>query len=157
MIKADVAKKYHVVPVRKDAGALVLAMSDPLDMQAVDEIRFITGLTIKPSLAMMSEIDDAIKKYYDGVKVDRAHAKKLYHRNEDAPGKMEIIRGRNLGKPGEPAVGPESPPTSKDESALQMQTDTRLRLDALIALLVEKKLITREELVSMIYQKKIGL
>lgn len=35
--------------------------------------------------------------------------------------------------------------------------DSRVRFDALTALLIEKGLITREELVSMIYQKKIGL
>jgi type IV pilus assembly protein PilB len=157
MIKADIAKKYHVVPVKKEAGALVLAMFDPLDAQAADEIRFITGLTIKPALSIGSEISDAIRKYYDGEQVDRSHAKALYHRREDAPGKMEILRGRDLITKNDPESEPESAMPPKEAMVLQTLNDTKLRLDALIALLIEKKLISREDLVSMIYQKKMGL
>jgi hypothetical protein len=157
MIKPDIAKKYHVVPVKKEAGALVLAMFDPLDAQAADEIRFITGLTIRPALSMGSEISDAIRKYYDGEQVDRSHARSLYHQREDAAGKMEIIHGRDLITPNSPEPDPESPILSKEATVLQTLTDTKLRFDALIAVLIEKKLITREELVSMIYQKKMGL
>jgi hypothetical protein len=157
MIKTDIAKKYRVVPVKKEAGVLVLAMFDPLDMKAADEIRFITGLSIKPFFAMESEIDDAIRKYYDGEIVDRKYTKKVNHQRADAPGKMEIIRGRDIITPNDPGVDLEALNLSRDEPVLQTITDTKLRLDALVALLVEKKLITREELVSMIYQKKIGL
>jgi hypothetical protein len=71
VLKADMAKKFGVVPVRKEANALVLAMSDPLDIATMDNIRFITGLSIKPVLSMASEIKDAIRKYYDGEPVTR--------------------------------------------------------------------------------------
>lgn len=71
LIKPEIAKKYHVMPAKKEGGTLVLAMLDPLDIEAMDEIRFITGLSIKPSLALESEIKDAIRKYYDGEAVAR--------------------------------------------------------------------------------------
>ena len=157
MIKADIAKKYHVVPVRKDGGALVLAMFDPFDIEAVDEIRFITGLNIKPSLAMDSEIKDAIRKYYDGETVNRSNANILYHQRGDLHGKMEIIREKDLIRSKHAEADPESPLLSKEAAALQTLNDTKIRLDALISILVEKGIIKREELVSMIYQKKIGL
>jgi type IV pilus assembly protein PilB len=156
-IKADVAKKYHVIPVKKEAGSLVLAMLDPLDIEAIDAIRFATGLNIKPSLALDSEIRDAIKKYYDHEEVVRKQAKTLFHQKTQSPGKMEIIRGSDLiaEKSGEPEAA--SPHLSKDDSELQTLMDARVRLDALVSVLIEKKMITREELTSMIYQKKMGL
>jgi len=156
-IKGEIAKKHHVVPVKKEGGALTLAMFDPLDIEAMDEVRFITGLNIKPSLAMGSEITDAIKKYYDGEEIDRTHAKALYHQPTQSIGKMEIIRGSDLIMPKNVEFGSESSLLSKEDSAQQTLADTRVRLDALISVLIEKKLITREELTTMIYQKKMGL
>lgn len=157
LVKPETIKKYHVVPVKKEGGTLVLAMLDPLDIEAMDEIRFITGLKIKPSLALESEIKDAIKKYYDGVQVVRKQAPTpLSQRKNFADGKMEIIRGSDLNM----LKGAESESSailSKEDTAQQSQEDNRLRLDALITLLIEKNVIKREELVSMIYQKKMGL
>lgn len=152
LIKPDIAKKYHVMPVKKEGGSLVLAMFDPLDLGAVDEIRFITGMSIKPCLALQSEIIDAIKKYYDGEEVDRSAANST--RAAWAKGKMEIIRGSDLMmKEAEDDVAS----LSKDIIGHQPTEELRVRLDALITLLIEKKIISREELMSMVYQKKIGL
>ena len=158
MIKPEIAKKYHVMPVKKEGGALVLAMLDPLDIKAMDEIRFITGLTIKPSLALDSEIRDAIRKYYDGEDVVRKQTMTpFYQREHDSGGKMEVIHGSDLNMPKASASDESSPILSREDTAQQTQEDSRMRLDALITLLIEKGLISREELISMIYQKKIGL
>ena len=92
LMKADVAKKYGVMPVRKEGHSIVIAMSDPLDMEAIDDLRFSTGLLVKPALAPASEIKDAIKKYYDGEEVvPKARAVPF-----GKPGKMEIIFGSDL-------------------------------------------------------------
>jgi len=157
LIKAEIAKKYHVVPAKKEGGALVLAMSDPLDIKAIDDIRFITGLNIKPNLALESEIRDAIKKYYDGEEVVRKRAQPLFHQQPHGTDKMEIIRGSDLKMPKEAASDELSPILPKDTALNQAMQDNNVRLDALIALLIEKDFITRDELVKMIYQKKIGL
>jgi len=158
LVKAEVAKKYQIMPVKKDKGALIVAMTDPLDIEAMDAIRFATGLNIKPSLAMVSEIKDAISKYYDGEEVVRKQTLNPFiQRGHSSGGKMELIRGSDLTmtKPSEGGV--ESPILSKDDTAQQSLADTRIRLDALITLLIEKDFFTRDELVSMIYQKKMGL
>jgi hypothetical protein len=158
LIKPEIAKKYHVMPAKKEGGALVLAMLDPLDIEAMDEVRFITGLNIKPALALESEIKDAIRKYYDGEDVVRKQADTpFYHREHDSGGKMEIIRGRDLNVPKAFTSEASSPILSREDTARKILEDDKLRLDALIALLIEKELISREEFVSMIYQKKIGL
>jgi MshEN domain len=156
LIKPEIAIKYQVIPARKEKGILMLAMEDPLDIAAIDEIRFITGLTIKPMLAMKSEIRDAIKKYYEGEQITRAQ--KLFHRRgHTGDGKMEIIHGSDLNMPKVETNDKDSPILSREESQSQAYQDSRTRIEALIALLIEKGLITRDELVSMIYQKKMGL
>ncbi len=159
LIKPDVAKKYHVIPARRDKSNLTLAMLDPLDIEAIDEIRFITGLNIKPSLALESEIRDAIKKYYDGEEFARKQKNEPFYQGAaySSGGKMEIIRGSDLSMQKQTENDAASPILSKDESAQQALQDTKIRMEALTTLLIEKGLISRDELVSMIYQKKMGL
>lgn len=155
VIKADIAKKYSVVPLKKEGGGLVVAMSDPLDIEAIDAVRFITGLNIKPALALESEIKDAIRKYYDHEEVVRKHRTSLHQTIGSPTGKMEIIHGSDLNI--KTAPDSESSILPKDEAAQQALADSKIKVDALISLLIEKGLITRDELVSMIYQKKMGL
>ena len=158
LLKPEIAKRYHVMPVKKDGVSLVLAMLDPLDIEAMDEIRFITGLKIKPSLALESEIKDAIRKYYDGEVVVRKQTEPAFHHREhDSGGKMEVIHGSDLNMSKAYTSDASSPVLSREDTAQQTLEDNKLRLDALIALLIDKELITREELVSAIYHKKIGL
>ena len=158
LIKPEIAKKYQVMPAKKEGGALVLAMQDPLDFEAVDEIRFITGLSIKPSLALVSEIKDAIRKYYDGEAVTRKQTDaSWYHREHDSGGKMEVIHGSDLSMPKAATPDASSQILSWEDTAQRTLDDNKLRLDALISLLIEKEIITREELMSMIYHKKIGV
>jgi hypothetical protein len=158
LIKPEMAKKYHVIPAKKEGGALVLAMLDPLDIEAMDELRFITGLSIKPALALESEIKDAIRKYYDGEVETRKQAKaSFHHRDHDSGGKMEVIHGSELNMAKSNTSDASSSILSREDTAQLSLEDTRLRLDALIALLIDKELITREELVRTIYHKKIGV
>jgi hypothetical protein len=154
LIKSDVAKKYSVVPARKEGGTLVVAMADPLNIEAIDALRFIVSPKIRPALALESEVKDAIRKYYDGEDVARK-TKTTFRDKTVAVGKMEIIRGSDLKMA--PATGTASPILPQEEAARQEMSDGKIRLDALISLLIEKGLITRDELIKMIYQKKIGL
>ena len=156
LIKPEIAKKYQVMPVKKEGKSLVLAMADPMDLEAMDSIRFATGSNIKPALAMGSEIENAIKKYYEHEQV--THKPQPAGTAQKSPsGKMEIIRGSELNMPKAPEADAASPILSREDAAQQMQADTKVRLDALITVLIEKELVTREELVNMIYQKKMGL
>jgi hypothetical protein len=157
LIKPEIARKYHVVPVRKEGKSLVLAMADPMDLEAMDSIRFATGSNILPALAMGSEIEDAIKKYYEHENVTRKPQSPAAAGKRISPDKMELIRGSDLNMQRTSTPEEASPIVPHEAAAHQMQTDTKVRLDALITLLIEKDLINRDELVSMIYQKKMGL
>lgn len=153
LIKPDIAKKYNVMPASKDGGALLVAMSDPMDMEAIDEIRFITGLVIKPALATDSEIKDAIRKYYDHESVVHREKPSLHDKFASSPEKLEIIR-ESEAKAGSEWKPPE--PQAVQPQQQEALSDRQL-LDALVSVLIEKDLVSRDELMRMIEQKKLGL
>ncbi len=63
-IPVDIAKKHNVLPVFKMANNLVVAMSDPLNVIALDEIRYLTKCIVKRAVAGKQEIRTAIDRYY---------------------------------------------------------------------------------------------
>ncbi len=155
MIKKDMAKKYNVVPVKKEAGGLVVAMSDPLDIDVIDALRFATGFQIKPALALESELKDAIRKYYDHEEVVRKPFARFRDIAGSTAGEVEIIHSADI--TAKKRAEEPSPVIAPDTAPQQATPDREVRIDALISLLIEKGLITRDELVSMVYQKKMGL
>jgi type IV pilus assembly protein PilB len=57
--------KYHLVPLGMVGSSLTLAMADPSNLVAVDEVKFLTGYDIKVTVATVSSIQQAIEQYYD--------------------------------------------------------------------------------------------
>lgn len=64
LISAEIAKKYIVMPVARNRSYLSLAMVDPTDLEAIDNIKFRTGLNLHPVVASEACIMKAISKYY---------------------------------------------------------------------------------------------
>ncbi|MEG0688157.1 MAG: ATPase, T2SS/T4P/T4SS family [Hungatella sp.] len=67
LVSAAILKKYQVIPYEFDAvnpNVLHLAMADPMDMMAMDDISIITNCQIEPYIATSKEILLAIDKYY---------------------------------------------------------------------------------------------
>jgi len=71
-VPKSIAKKYGVVPVRKDRDVLYLAMSDPLNFKAIEEARAATRLRVTPMIATVEGIDRAIQTLYGSEGVSRA-------------------------------------------------------------------------------------
>ncbi len=63
LISDQVARRYRALPIGFDDSRLVVAMSDPSNVFALDDIRTITGLEVKPVVATAADIDSAIRKY----------------------------------------------------------------------------------------------
>lgn len=63
-IPEALARKHGVIPVRNNGDCLVLAMEDPLDYNAIEDVRLATGLAVKPVIATRTEIDQAISRWY---------------------------------------------------------------------------------------------
>jgi type IV pilus assembly protein PilB len=64
LIAPEVASKFTVIPVQKHGRALSLAMADPTDMYVINDLKFITGLEIKPMVATEIALAAAIEQYY---------------------------------------------------------------------------------------------
>ncbi len=66
LISHDVALKYSVLPISKVGATLTLAMADPTNVFAMDDIKFMTGFNVEPVIAAEGSIQHAIAKYYVG-------------------------------------------------------------------------------------------
>lgn len=66
LISHEVAQKYSVLPISKAGATLTLAMADPTNVFAMDDIKFMTGFNVEPVIAAESSIQHAISKYYIG-------------------------------------------------------------------------------------------
>ena len=78
--------KYHLIPITQNGSSLTLAMSDPSNLGAVEEIKFLTGADIKIVLATASSIQRAIERLYD-------RAMKYDHVLNDLRGQeVEVVR-----------------------------------------------------------------
>jgi type IV pilus assembly protein PilB len=65
LVPGDVVQKYTVLPVKRTGAVLSLAMVDPTDVFAIDDIKFMTGYEIEPLVASEGAILAAIMKAYD--------------------------------------------------------------------------------------------
>jgi type IV pilus assembly protein PilB len=68
LISQEVALKYSVLPVSKSGPTLTMAMADPTNVFAMDDIKFMTGLNVEPVIASEAAIHVAISKYYGNAK-----------------------------------------------------------------------------------------
>lgn len=64
MVPERIVKNHLVIPVRKEGNMLFLAMRDPNNIQAIDDVRMVSRLDVKPVRAVPEAIEEAIRKYY---------------------------------------------------------------------------------------------
>ena len=64
LIPGALAKKHRVLPISRHENTLTVAMTDPTNLPALDDIRALAGLRIRPVLATPSELEKALAKYY---------------------------------------------------------------------------------------------
>jgi type IV pilus assembly protein PilB len=68
LIPQEVAQKYSVLPLSRVGATLTLAMVDPTNVFAMDDIKFMTGLNIEPVVVSEASVQEAIAKYYDSTR-----------------------------------------------------------------------------------------
>jgi len=64
VVPGEVARKYGVLPVNKTGATLTIAMSDPTNVFAMDDIKFMTGYNVEPVVASEASLRRAIDKHY---------------------------------------------------------------------------------------------
>jgi type IV pilus assembly protein PilB len=65
LIPKKIAKRYQIIPISKMGDTLVVAMVDPLNIFAIDDIKAITGFSISPIITADRDIKDALSQYYE--------------------------------------------------------------------------------------------
>ena len=114
LLGPKLAEKWRALPIREDAGKLWVAMADPTDQQAVNEVSKATGRKIRPMVAPELLIWYGLERHYQvkrqpRVVEVRTHSSDLLH--IDAPKTPTVPKGATL------PAGATSPPTPPTEEA----------------------------------------
>lgn len=64
LITGDIARRYEVIPINRDGRKLIVAMTDPNNLFAIDDLRFSLGMDIEPHICASSMIKRALSKFY---------------------------------------------------------------------------------------------
>src|SRR5262249_47116073 len=67
LIPAETAQKYQIVPLSRAGATLTIAMIDPTNVFAMDDIKFMTGYNVEPVVASEAGVSDAIARYYPNI------------------------------------------------------------------------------------------
>jgi type IV pilus assembly protein PilB len=68
IIPAETARKYQILPLSRSGATLTIAMADPTNVFAMDDIKFMTGYNVEPVVASETSLEDAIEKYYGSTR-----------------------------------------------------------------------------------------
>lgn len=89
-ITAGLAIQHRVIPLEAKDDHLLLAMSDPLDLNAIDEIEMYTGRTVTPVLSRESAINHLVTQFYSTERqITQPGLKNLAYRNQAAAERSE--------------------------------------------------------------------
>jgi type IV pilus assembly protein PilB len=64
LIPAETVQKYQIVPLSRSGATLTIAMTDPTNVFAMDDIKFMTGYNVEPVVASETAVTEAIRRYY---------------------------------------------------------------------------------------------
>ncbi len=88
-VPETLARQYQMLPVSVTGDVLTLAMANPLNIMALDDLRMLTSYEIEPVVAVASELATAIERHYGGEKADNLF-KTLMENKEDGSAVEEV-------------------------------------------------------------------
>jgi type IV pilus assembly protein PilB len=97
LVPPHIAKKYEVLPVKRIGGTLTLAMSDPTNVFALDDIAFMTNLQILPVVAPQAAIRRALDSNYDMAQPMSSMTDMMSEITGDASN-VEVVEDEQAGK-----------------------------------------------------------
>ncbi|MBM4398505.1 MAG: Flp pilus assembly complex ATPase component TadA, partial [Deltaproteobacteria bacterium] len=65
LVPRDVAERHNLVPIARQGSTLIVAMADPGNIYAMDDVKFLTGLNVEAVVASETSIKKALEKYYE--------------------------------------------------------------------------------------------
>ncbi|MBL7158292.1 MAG: Flp pilus assembly complex ATPase component TadA [Candidatus Omnitrophica bacterium] len=91
LVPEKIARKYNLVPISKLGNRLTLAMSDPTDIMALDDLRTVVLATVDVVIAAENDINDALSRVYGSTTEDMSKIMK-----EVEPGEIEVIEEERI-------------------------------------------------------------
>jgi type IV pilus assembly protein PilB len=64
LVSKDVCDKHKIIPVSRAGSSLIMAMADPTNLHAIDDIKFLTGFNVEPVVASETAIAAAVERFY---------------------------------------------------------------------------------------------
>jgi type IV pilus assembly protein PilB len=150
LIPQEVAQKYSVLPLSRVGATLTLAMVDPTNVFAMDDIKFMTGLNVEPVVVAEASIQQAISKYYStsreidlaSVSVDDAVLESVSVLDGNGHGSItnaDLVSLDSIDFA--PAEGGEDVEIVEDNEEIDLSTLSRLSADAPVVRLVNVLLV----------------
>jgi type IV pilus assembly protein PilB len=106
IIPAETSRKYQILPLSRSGATLTIAMADPTNVFAMDDIKFMTGYNVEPVVASETSLEEAIEKYYgstrslqlkqEGGGGGMASGGNQSHRMGDSPTLKDVLDGPGL-------------------------------------------------------------
>src|SRR3954466_6272998 len=96
LVPTETARKYQIIPLSRSGSTLTIAMTDPTNVFAMDDIKFMTGYTVEPVVGSEVAITDAIEKYYPSGKAGAAGGKGGKPGDKPATGSTLEMASRGL-------------------------------------------------------------
>ena len=90
IIPADIARKYTIFPVAKAGATVTVAMIDPTNVFAMDDVKFMTGYKVEPVVASETAIRGAIDRYYGSTHAIELK-KVMEDLSEESSGDLEVL------------------------------------------------------------------
>jgi len=133
LIPEELALKYTAMPLFIVLGTLTVAMANPLDVTAIDEMQSRSGLRIRPVFGCLSAIRNAIDKYY--VRKEEAKPSEGEKPSESEPGESmeaeaEAPAGQETGQPTGPSVVPPMQGAMGGSEAIPMDETMKMPRDS---------------------------
>ena len=124
LVDVEILERHQILPIRRTGESLLVAVVDPLDLDGVDELQFLTGLRVETAVASRANIKKAIDYYFH---------------NRNCPELQEAEKVSGISSGLHPAIG--------------TRASTQSVLQALTELLIEKKIIAHDELMAKVARK----
>jgi type IV pilus assembly protein PilB len=140
LIPQEVAQKYSVLPLSRVGATLTLAMVDPTNVFAMDDIKFMTGLNVEPVVVAEASVQQAISKYYSTSReIELASVAPEVLPNGNGFSESDLVSLDNLDL--DHSVNPEDVEVFEENEEIDLSSLARMSEDAPVVRLVNVLLV----------------
>jgi len=97
LVPREVAERHVLMPIMRQGSTLIVAMSDPGNIYAMDDLKFLTGLNVEVLVASETSIRKAIERYYGTTQHDE-RLRSLFDEieGEEEPGRVDVVKDEQI-------------------------------------------------------------